>query len=63
MHLVEENERHKSDAEMYKSKLDNMMGEIKAMRRGFSEYEKAINFRMSELEGNIESQRETQRDA
>ncbi|XP_042986896.1 uncharacterized protein LOC122315171 [Carya illinoinensis] len=38
--LVKENEWNKTCAEMYKSKLDQIMGQMAAMRRNFSEYEK-----------------------
>ncbi|XP_035542074.1 uncharacterized protein LOC109007460 [Juglans regia] len=63
MRLAEENERNKGEAEMYKARLDQMMADIVAMRRNFSEYEKEMNFRVSELEQNTESHRETQQDA
>lgn len=61
--LAEENERNKTCAEMYKSKLDSLMSDMAGLRREFSECEKGINLRMSELEGNTESHRETQQDA
>ncbi|KAF5462723.1 hypothetical protein F2P56_018706 [Juglans regia] len=39
IHLWEENQWNKSDAEMYKSKLDKMMGDIEALQKIFSEHE------------------------
>ncbi|KAG6730730.1 hypothetical protein I3842_01G095100 [Carya illinoinensis] len=38
--LSKENQRNKSDAEMYKSKLDAMMTDIEALKKNFSEHEK-----------------------
>ncbi|KAG2726288.1 hypothetical protein I3760_01G105500 [Carya illinoinensis] len=62
--LAEENQRHKSEAEMYKSKLDQMMGDIAALRQNFSEHEKLLmSYRQSELERGSESHRETHEDA
>ncbi|KAF5457559.1 hypothetical protein F2P56_021652 [Juglans regia] len=62
--LSEENDRNKSDAEMYKSKLDKMMGDIEALKKNFSEHEKfLLNYRMTEIEGGTESHRETHQDA
>ncbi|KAF5451781.1 hypothetical protein F2P56_026855 [Juglans regia] len=58
MRLAEENEQNKSDAEMYKSKIEQM-ADIVAMKRNFYEYEKVMNYRVSKLEGNTESRRET----
>ncbi|KAG6694973.1 hypothetical protein I3842_09G073700 [Carya illinoinensis] len=63
--LAEENQRHKSDAEIYKNKLDAMMGDIAELRRNFSEHEKLLMSYRS-TDGNIngsESHGETQRDA
>ncbi|KAG2717998.1 hypothetical protein I3760_03G200600 [Carya illinoinensis] len=62
--LAEENQCHKSKAEMYKSKLDQMMGDIAALRQNFSEHEKLLmSYRQSELERGSESHRETHEDA
>ncbi|KAF5450523.1 hypothetical protein F2P56_030862 [Juglans regia] len=62
--LSEENDRNKSDAEMYKSKLDKMMGDIEALKKNFSKHEKfLLNYRMTEIEGGTESHRETHQDA
>ncbi|KAF5475227.1 hypothetical protein F2P56_007057 [Juglans regia] len=44
MRLAEENEWNKSDAEMYKSKIEQMMADIVDMKRNFDEYEKVMNF-------------------
>lgn len=54
--------RNKTCVEIYKTKLDLIMGDRDAMR-GFSDYEKAMNIRVSKLESNNESHRETQQDA
>ncbi|KAF5472520.1 hypothetical protein F2P56_009232 [Juglans regia] len=62
--LSEENQRNKSDAEMYKSKLEKMMGDIEALQKNFSEHDKLLQYYwMSELEGGGESHRETHQDA
>ena len=61
--LSEENQRNKSDAEMYKSKLDGMMADIVELRRNFSEHEKLLmSYRNTDLHSGTESHRETQLD-
>ncbi|KAG6672093.1 hypothetical protein I3842_16G040300 [Carya illinoinensis] len=61
--LSEKNARNKTEAEMYKAKLDSMMGDIAELRKNFSEHEKLLmSYRNTDLPDGSEAHRETQRD-
>ncbi|KAG2664953.1 hypothetical protein I3760_16G106700 [Carya illinoinensis] len=61
--LSEENAWNKTEAEMYKAKLDSMLGDIVELRKNFSEHEKLLmSYRNTDLPDGSEAHRETQRD-
>ncbi|KAG2676263.1 hypothetical protein I3760_12G045000 [Carya illinoinensis] len=61
--ITEENERNKESADLYKSKLEALLGDMAKLRKQFSEHDKQIMAMSSQLGTSRESQQETQGDA
>ncbi|XP_042942865.1 uncharacterized protein LOC122277050 [Carya illinoinensis] len=61
--IAEENERNKESADLYKSKLEALLGDMAELRKQFSEHDKQIMVMSSQLGTSRESQQETQGDA
>ncbi|KAF5457951.1 hypothetical protein F2P56_022022 [Juglans regia] len=57
--LAEENQQNRKNAEYYQNRVIEIEGGFAAMRNHMEEYEQRVNIRMSELETELESQRET----
>ncbi|XP_042958144.1 uncharacterized protein LOC122293711 [Carya illinoinensis] len=61
--IAEENARNKESADLYKSKLEALLGDMAELRKQFSEHDKQIMAISSHLGSSRESQQETQGDA
>ncbi|XP_040994522.1 uncharacterized protein LOC121241018 [Juglans microcarpa x Juglans regia] len=61
--LAEENVRNKTFANIYKTQLESILGDMADLRKQFSEHEKQLNMINSQLESNRESQEEAPGDA
>ncbi|XP_040994346.1 uncharacterized protein LOC121240888 [Juglans microcarpa x Juglans regia] len=59
--LAEENEENRKNAEYYRSRVEEIEGGFKMMREHMRDYEQRVNMRMSKVETELESQRETSR--
>ncbi|KAG7945405.1 hypothetical protein I3843_03G242000 [Carya illinoinensis] len=62
--IVEENERNKNEAHMYKSQLEVLRDELHSFKNQFKDYQSTMNNRVADLECNQrESHQETNMDA
>ncbi|KAG2685988.1 hypothetical protein I3760_10G153600 [Carya illinoinensis] len=61
--VVEENEKNKNEANLYKNQLEALRSDLLEFKNQFKDYEKVMNTRMSRYESRRESQHETPIDA
>ena len=57
--LVEENEQNRKNSEYYQNCLKEIETGLMAMQENIREYETRVNMRMTDMETELESQRET----
>ncbi|XP_041015299.1 uncharacterized protein LOC121258036 [Juglans microcarpa x Juglans regia] len=58
--LAEENDANRKNVEYYQNRVEEIEGGFRMMKEHMRDYEQRVNMRMSDVEMELESQRETQ---